>query len=134
MDGYYWANHAGALLLYVFYRNGIVQDGGGFSPDKLPQREEEFRNGLYYQWSLKYKIDWGVFQIDSNLIKFEMWYPSDDDSHLITRTNSGEILNDTTFHISKAWESDGDVYNNIDDTYHFKQFSPKPDSTCPFIP
>jgi len=134
MNGYYWAEYTGSLLIYVFYRNGIVLHGGDIDPNMLTQTEGWFKDGTYYEWARKDQIDWGVFQIDSNHIEFETWYPSDAGNSLITRTNSGEILNDTTFHISKAWESDGDVYNNIDITYHFKQFSPKPDSTCPFIP
>ena len=46
----------------------------------------------------------------------------------------GKIINDTTFQLVREFASyhkkDSRV---IDETYHFKQFSPKPDSTNVFI-
>jgi len=49
----------------------------------------------------------------------------------------GEILNDTTFILTEQFliNSDGtkDLLNSFGRTYHFKKFSPKPDSTNSFI-
>lgn len=136
IDGYYYKfnNNRTSVIIYFLYQTGIIQGGTTVQLANLSETEKWFKDGTFYQGSISYKIDWGIFNIDSSLIKFETWNPPDGGGPLITRTNSGEILNDTTFHITKAWESDGDIYNNIDDTYHFKQFSPKPDSACPFIP
>ena len=50
--------------------------------------------------------------------------------------NNCEILNDTTFRFYERYrlknEKEKD-YESKDETYNFKQFSQKPDSTCSFI-
>jgi len=52
-------------------------------------------------------------------------------------TKSGKILNDTTFVLTsversgKPWTKEEELYRK---KYHFRKFSPKPDSTNRFIP
>ena len=71
----------------------------------------------------------GYSKIEGNTIVFEGW-AHDHDGKYATFKQYGTILNYTTFHIYK------DVFKEekaLDNTFHFKQFSPKPDSTNSFI-
>lgn len=109
---------------YALYRNGIIRDLGAAieidSPDILTGNS---------------KVDWGVFQIHSNVIKFEKWYPSSG-GPLKAYIRAGNILNDTTFVITESYrmhkgkKTEEKVRN---ETYHFRQFSPKPDSTNVYV-
>lgn len=75
---------------------------------------------------------WGLFVIDNQTIKFERYYPSDDITRW-TYIREGIILNDTTFLITTSYRSDGSDFSIKNEIYHFRQFSPKPDSTNNFI-
>jgi hypothetical protein len=74
---------------------------------------------------------WGVFNIKDNIIKFERWYPGQGAKKAYVR--EGIILNDTTFHITKSYRSNGSELKDADEVYHFRKFSPKPDSTNVFV-
>lgn len=133
VDGYFHRSTAsGNLQVYFLYRNGILLHGGDFDPEKLATKEEMYRNGEYFNLVDEYRTSWGLFQIDSNMIKFETWYPGDASWQTFIR--SGEILNDTTFHISQSYRSNGTEYRTKDETYNFKAFTPKPDSIVSFNP
>ena len=135
LDGYYYqVMQTGHWRVYFLYRDGIILHADDFLPDRLEEKEETFRNGQCYEIAKKYKIDWGVFHIDSNEIKFEKWFPSDG-GPLPVYISVGNILNDSTFHISKTQRSNGSEQAiDKDWLFHFRPFSPKPDSICPFIP
>ena len=61
-----------------------------------------------------------------------MWYsPSGGGTPAYVR--EGKILNDTTFHITTSYRSNGSERHEKDEVYHFRQFYPKPDSTNNFI-
>ena len=72
----------------------------------------------------------GVFHINASSIEFETWTAARD---IITFSNSGTILNDSTFVISKRVNNDFGESESENITYHFQEFSPKPDSTNTFI-
>lgn len=125
IDGYYYSetfeppypNYCVAKSF--FYRNGVKL--GACSYDTTEMSVEE-----YYATLKKSKLNWYVFKIEGNTITIEGW-----DNLTQTFKEYGEILNDTTFRISKIERSGRtDKSNSI---YHFKQFSPKPDSTNSFI-
>ncbi len=128
IDGYYYTvleNFEGVIYnRFAFYRNGIVRYLG--STKSL----QEINFG-----PVDAKDAWGVFQIYSNEIKFEKWYPSSG-GPLKAYIRAGNILNDTTFVITESYrmhkgkKTEEKVRN---ETYHFRQFSPKPDSTNSFI-
>ncbi len=97
--------------------------------------EEWCINGFYASVSAKYKYDWGVFQIDGTQIKYEKWVASE--GPFSAFTYEGVILNDTTFVINKGYrmmDIDKKAPTEVNWEYHFKEFSPKPDSTNRFIP
>jgi len=128
LDGYYYTemeNSEGIIYSrYAFYKNGIVRDLG--STKNLNQ--VNFLNG-------NYKFDWGLFIIENEHIKFERWYSNSTGPYL-AYVRAGKILNDTTFHITETYRllnEEKTEFRLIDEIYHFKQFSPKPDSTNNFI-
>ena len=47
--------------------------------------------------------------------------------------DKGEIQNDSTFLITKSIRSKTGEEKELNEIYHFKQFSPKPDSTNVFV-
>ena len=137
IDGYYYdeyaeASYRSALFLY---ENGIVLDGGGFPVDELNEQEEYFKSEKWVSSARKSKYGWGVFLIEGSTIKFERWYPSSGPP-LESYVREGEVLNDTTFVIARSYrvvEGQETEVRQRDETYHFKEFSPKPDSTNGFV-
>ena len=134
-DGYYikYDTISGEVwaATQFLYRNGVSCNGYRFSlsESELSEFEEKYADGSYYDKYSGNKLLWGIFQIEGNTIVFEGW-AHDHDGKYATFKQYGTILNDTTFHIYK------DVFKEekaLDNTFHFKQFSPKPDSTNSFI-
>jgi len=133
IDGYFICLHGFAP--YFLYRNGIIMGGTGEKNNDISIMEEWFRNGSYATHAQKYKYDWGIFQISGNQIKYEKWAPVQ--GPLLAATYEGVILNDTTFVINKSYrvqDAGKKAPSELHWEYHFKQFSPKPDSTNRFIP
>jgi hypothetical protein len=117
-----------------FYQNGIILDGGGFPINEVVKRETEYKNGAFYSHVKEIKYSWGVFIIEGNKISFERWYPSEPPYKAFV--NTGEILNDTTFKITESYRMQNGEKTKVhteNAIYHFKQLSPKPDSTNSFI-
>jgi len=133
---YYYDTHStgNRFTIYFFYKNGVIFGGVSVKDYNLAQREEEFRNGQFYEWGKDTKYEWGVFNVDSNKIAFERWYPGH--PPLPTYIRAGKIINDTTFVITEVYRMKDGVktdYSEENVTYHFKKFSPKPDSTNNFV-
>jgi uncharacterized protein YqgQ len=125
-DGYYYVSH-------FFYKSGIILYlGGRYDNNELKTMENEIASGQFTQKLKDNKYCWGLFCIDERNIQIERYYNTDDLSKK-SFIRSGEILNDTTFSITKVIRSDGESERSVNETYHFKQFSPKPDSTNIFI-
>lgn len=134
IDGYYFQKMDNSIFtIYFFYNDGTVLYGGGSFPiSEIEDYEVEFTSEEWITSAKESKIRWGLFQIEGNRISFERWYPSSG-GPLPAYIRTGEILNDTTFLINKSIRSDGSNEKELNETYHFKQFSPKPDSTNGFI-
>ena len=130
IDGYFYNQFNDTHISVLFlYRNGIV-----FRANVLKgEQEQRFLSEEWLTPVRNHKGAWGVFLVDGGIIKIE------------SRANAwcrpfqsfireGVILNDTTFRITKSYNSFGtpDV-RSMDRTYHFRAFSPKPDSTNVFI-
>jgi hypothetical protein len=132
IDGYYYFESNGSNQVYFFYRDGVVLDGLVVSLNELTATELDFMNGEYYNFAKNNKTCWGRYIIDGNIIKREFWPPSNG-NNLEAWTHEGIILNDTTFKMTKAWRScKPKEVNEIEQVYHFKRSSPKPDSTNTF--
>ncbi len=121
--------------VYFYYRNGVVLYGGTYEQSNLlTKKEQEYKDGTYYNNIKDSKDNWGIFVVNGTNIKFERWYPSSG-GPLRAYIEEGEVLNDTTFHISKSYRIQNGSKKEEkerDRTYHFKPLSPKPDSTNEF--
>ena len=137
LDGYYYNinNHTNTISSsYFFYNNGIVLYGGGWPyEDMFEGLESNFISESWNESIKGKKQKWDIFQIEGYKISFERYYPSSGDG-LPAGIRSGEILNDSTFIINKFYRpKTGEERELSIEVYHFRQFSPKPDSTNIFI-
>lgn len=135
LDGYYYfMNGQNLFETYFFYRNGISIHGGGNGSNTPPLQfiESQFVSESYLNSLKNCKTCWGIFRISGDNIWEEAWYPSSGGG-LPVYIRYGKILNDTTFIITRSIHSKTGEENELNETYHFKQFSPKPDSTNKFI-
>jgi len=110
--------------VFFLYSNGVIINTGGY---RINEDEEKFRkniiNGYNISVTKKYQYNYGLFQINDSIIKVEKWVTGNGG---IPKSifKQGKIINDTTFYL---------MYKKKKEIYHFKQFSPKPDSTNRFI-
>lgn len=135
IDGFFhhlnYTKDEGYYDIYFLYSNGVILYIGTISQSKvknidkyISSTEQNYKTG---------KTGLGIFIIQDSLIKFERWHPTSAFEPTPTYIREGKILNDTTFHITKIYRSKGTELIEVDEVYHFKQFSPKPDSTNIFI-
>jgi len=129
IDGYYYSvTDNNSYNIYFYYRNGTVLDAGFVDFENLAVSEQEFINGTFYNHAIERKYYWGRFVIEGNTIKTENWVPNT--GPLEVHTSEGIILNDTTFKMTKSYRScKPRKAREYEEIYHFKKFSPKPDST-----
>ena len=125
---YKYMNEIDSYSIIVFYRNGIVYNQ--FSVDSLEAFENQIQSGNY---TSDYKWSWGLFTVDPTGLRVENLLGMGG-LHFIAYTDYGNIINDSTIHFYKHKESWSDVSEAIDDTFHFKVFSPKPDSINNYLP
>ncbi|MDR2914049.1 MAG: hypothetical protein LBV74_04340 [Tannerella sp.] len=140
IDGYYCnyyyvdgKSDPRGITPFFLYKNGVIFGYVGSRVDRIDELEESFRNGEYVKTAEKYQ--WGVFQIEGSKIKYEKWATSEGPYRAFTY--EGTILNDTTFVINKSYRAKDAGKKDPSEhhwEFHFKQFSPKPDSTNRFIP
>ena len=135
-DGYYYQNFGSNTIhdISFFYNDGVILNIGG-GEQTFTEAEEYIKSQFINNQSYKNsKIGWGVFIIKSNKIFFERWYPSQKPYKAYVR--EGLILNDTTFIITEFYRIHGGQKTGVEsrnETYYFKQFSPKPDSINTFV-
>jgi len=130
-DGYYykyWASYDSPVpnnttCLFLF-RNGIVLCAGSFESTNLDTVDKELLER--YKWLYEYKSSWGVFVVNGDRYEDEVWGSG---FRLPVSKSIGIIDNDTTIHIIKhiSVKEKQEFPQNY--RYHFRQFSPKPDST-----
>ena len=135
LDGYYYDMEDGKICsTYFFYRNGILHYGiaSDTLDNDLVKYDAWFASEYYSEHLRSGRRRWGVFEIHDDSIVFERWGILEGGDPVLRF--SGRILNDTTFIITKCENPhSGDVCQE-QDLFHFRQFSPKPDSTNMFIP
>jgi len=136
IDGFYYreTENNPYIIVYLFYRNGTLISAGGF-PKPLEKVEEGLRApDINNVKNAKY--NYGRFLIEADSIQFERWYPGS--PPLPAYIRAGRILNDTTFVITESFRMQNGKKTETDsgrnEVYHFRQFSPKPDSTNRFVP
>ena len=132
IDGYYYSKFRDIYVIYFFYRNGVLFSGGHVFESELKKYEQKYQDGSFWDDKKDNKLYWGLYNIDSNDIMIEKWYPSSGGG-MPVYLHSGEILNDTTFLITKSVRPKTGEEKELNEVYHFREFSPKPDSTNIFI-
>lgn len=150
-NGYYYAlkdKEEGFTLnekkynTFFLYKNGIYFGGKGLysanvSLDSLDFIISKKVSNLVKHEQLQY--EWGVFKVNGSEIKIERWITAAGGGTYPTQILTGEIKNDTTINFHTLLGAYPLNYGRkkktikIDETYHFRQFSPKPDSTNNFI-
>lgn len=133
-DGYYYRAGEKAIIVMFLFKDGTMIQAGSIPIQEIQNREEMFKNGEFYNHIKNNKTCWGVYRIEDEIITTNFWV-SPRPFHCFFE--EGTILNDTTFVIQSYYRMlDGEKVGEteIDETYHFHQFSPKPDSTNIFIP
>ena len=134
-DGYYYLTIANdteeRALSYFLYRDGTILYGGAPLVEKISTRETEYSNGAWNISASGEKTYWGIFQVTGTDILFDQWYIRDGGLLAAYQTN-GTILNDTTFIMSSSTR-EGLNGVPLEEVYHFKSFSPKPDSANQFL-
>ena len=141
IDGYYfhvWESDMAQFSIFVIYKNGVVIFANNSPDTGFEEMEDSFSDGTFYDYKKEKRTDWGVFQISSNTIKLEYWYPPGAGGmNYQPYIFGGEIINDTTFILKEQYliNASGvkNILNTFNRTYHFKKFGPKPDSTNSFI-
>jgi hypothetical protein len=130
MDGVYLLEDSlGVVDLYYFYQNGTLLSRGSVIKKDLETKLNALSNPTNENYK-NIKFLWGVYQIENKQIKFERWYPSDIPYKALIK--EGEILNDTTFIINKAYKSNGQELKILNEMYRFRKMSIKPDSINAF--
>lgn len=129
LGGYYIRDSHWVLF---FYRNGIVIDSRIESTNQI-EFQNELINGTFYSKISNDKSNWGLFKVSNNEIELEVLNALSQVSCKVPTIYQGKILDDSTIFFLKIKHSNGELIEYRNDTFHFKQFSPKPDSTNSFI-
>jgi len=138
IDGYYydkiWTDGSHVTHILVFYTNGIIFKVG--LTGSLNYIEDRLCDHNFIK-KIQNSLDcWGPYQIENENLKFE--YYNIRGNSWFTFFAYCDIINDSTFIIkkttfSKTGKEDKESSSFLDE-YHFKQFSPKPDSTNSVVP
>lgn len=140
MDGYYYTDayydepkNSYSRGYIIFYRNGFCVVGGAInmtSPDDFAFLEKRLIEHVEYATNYKYEANF--FKIHGLDIEIE-GYQTGSLLERDTFCDYGEILNDTTFVIKKYRENYSGKESEMNKTYHFRHYLPKPDSTCVYM-
>lgn len=129
-DGYYYEKWDNKIYsISFFYNNGVFLDIGG--------RQEENEVDNYISIVAKDKLPqgfWGAFLSTANKITIEKFVGSDKGYEVYRY--EGEIINEDSFILresSRIKQGQKTDTRDINRTYYFRAFSPKPDSTNNFI-
>ena len=132
-DGYYYHDGEKAIIVVFLYEDGTMIRAGSILVQEIPQREEMFKNGEFYEHIKNNKTCWCVYRIEDDNITTNYWVsPRPFQCYF----EEGTILNDTTFVIQNYYRIVNGEKTEETETnkmFHFRQFSPKPDSTNIFI-
>ncbi|HOD25842.1 MAG: hypothetical protein ACOX59_08235 [Bacteroidales bacterium] len=137
LNGYYYNYYSSNDTVVIceghfFYNNGIILNVGGLR-NSFDEYDNYILDVMNYKYYKNQKACWGVFIIEDDKILLERWQPFNPFRAYIKQ---GEILNDTTFQLTKIYRMVNEEKTDeieINEIFHFREFSPKPDSTNVFI-
>jgi hypothetical protein len=135
-DGFYYGNPSAdykgdtGYTIYILYRNGTLILTGHMGNDF-----EHYISSIASDNSLKQaKSGWGNFRVDDTSIKIENWEPTM--CGYPAEFKNGKVINDTTFILYHNQRKDPDgstVDLAMNQEFHFRRYSIKPDSTNSYI-
>jgi hypothetical protein len=132
LNGYYYHSTIGIdsniTVIDFLYKNGFSLKIGGTKSKNLTFIDEKIKSQSNFD---KNKIGWGLYIINNGNIQIENWESTEGKRK--TSIREGIILNDSTFIIKKFFSAFTQKEYSISETYKFRQFYPKPDSTNNFI-
>jgi len=131
---------------FMLFRNGVyvLVTSGSYSIkldsiSRLKQVDKDVKNRVDKQNNfINLNPNWGIFKINGQSIQIKRWLSGNGQDYPI-QTLKGTIINDSTINIFQKIGDESSSKNSkkktyiVDETYHFRQFSPKPDSTNKFI-
>ena len=125
-DGYYYAfskTSTGESLgtIFFLYKNGVFFYLG--SPKVSTVADLEAYTRPYIANPNGGRRNWGVFQVEGSQISIERWLYNSG-GKIPAQVFQGQILNDTTFRM--------ELFSTIE-TWKFRPFAPKPDSTNAYV-
>ena len=132
---YYMLENNNINSIFFLYKNGIINSFGASGSNFL-EAESNFTNSHVLDIVYNNKYNWGLFIIENNNLKIEKWQTGNG-SPFPAYFNTGKILNDTTFQLTELYRlRNGQKTEFVETnyTYHFRKYSPKPDSINNFIP
>jgi len=129
VDGfYYYQFEDGFIETFFLFRNGVYYDYGSCQCPDLEAVENHMMNEFTIENTPKVQYSWGVFRVENNNVEIERWLTGSGGAYP-TKLSKGEIINETTM-VIKGIPVSGE---GTLDTFRFREFSPKPDSTNVFI-
>ena len=132
IDGYFYQRRVGeSTSVVVLYRNGVLLNAQAFDKNlTFGELETELTSKSRNDMAKKTRTDWSFFKIQNKSIEYELWEPTLSKKYIFSQY--GTILNDSTFVITKMKDR-CDKETDRNDTFRFKQFLAKPDSTNSFL-
>jgi hypothetical protein len=129
INGYYYCRQSGngtfSFDVQFFYIDGVLLSEKFTSDYKdLSAIENEVKSERFKKFIKKKQNVWGLYLINSTEIYCEKLYFGPFQAYI----DSGKIINDSTFVILKRKSSYRTDEIAMQDTFHLKRFSPKPDS------
>lgn len=143
MDGYYYFSVTSQEVNYIktwfLYKNGNLLNCGDVREPVNLSDVDLYISEAYANMDevnkryLQPKYVWGVYKLEDNDIKIERYETPIYPRPYTTIIENGKILNDTTFVILDRFFHETNTGYVVQDTFRFREFALKPDSTNRFI-
>lgn len=137
IDGYYYyqydvnENEKYTIVLF-FYRNGVVFTANTFTTENFDIIEKFYLDGEHESF-IKDRDVWSTFKVNKDTLIYETWEPPRVSIGPTPIKHYCEIINDTTYRVYKRKHYSESEFEEVSETYHFRKFDHKPDSTNNFI-
>lgn len=144
LNGYYYSFDYKKIKAFTLFKNGVFYnnffDGiDSYYNENLDSLDTKYLKHFLFDIKYPLQYQWGLFNINNSEISIERWVTASGGGAYPTQMLKGTIKNDTTIYFHTLVGAHpinvGKMKKiiKIDETYHFRKFSPKPDSTNNFI-